>query len=120
MKVKAESAKFQNILALFFFIYILYIYFSNQFIILYWVQCHRKDISLGALSYFSLFLFFFFLYILPGARFRALSAGAHCTLRVHSIHRERYNESTEPIDAVNIIYFIYIIRLIIYLLQKLL
>ena len=24
----------------------------------------------------------FFLYILPGARFRALSAGAHCTLRV--------------------------------------
>ena len=25
---------------------------------------------------------FFFLYILPGARFRALSAGVHCTLRV--------------------------------------
>ena len=24
----------------------------------------------------------FFLYILPGARFRALSAGVHCTLRV--------------------------------------
>ena len=26
--------------------------------------------------------FFLFLYILPGARFRALSAGAHCSLRV--------------------------------------
>ena len=26
--------------------------------------------------------FLFFLYILPGARFRALSAGVHCTLRV--------------------------------------
>ena len=28
------------------------------------------------------FLLSFFLYILPGARFRALSAGVHCTLRV--------------------------------------
>ena len=26
--------------------------------------------------------FSFFLYILPGARFRALSAGVHCTIRV--------------------------------------
>ena len=28
------------------------------------------------------FFLSFFLYILPGARFRALSAGVHCTLRV--------------------------------------
>ena len=28
------------------------------------------------------FFLSFFLYILPGARFRALSAGVHCTLRI--------------------------------------
>ena len=30
----------------------------------------------------------FFLYILPGARFRALSAGVHCTLRPSGLQDE--------------------------------
>ena len=32
--------------------------------------------------FFLSFFLSFFLYILPGARFRALSADVHCTLRV--------------------------------------
>ena len=41
-------------------------------------RCSRGEAQIIYwLSFFS-----FFLYILPGARFRALSAGVHCTLRV--------------------------------------
>ena len=39
-------------------------------------------IPVRQLNFFFFFFFFFFFYILPGARFRALSAGVHCTLRV--------------------------------------
>ena len=50
---EATALSFKNFSTVFCFIFF-YIYFSNQFSILYWIQCHRKDISFGALAYFSL------------------------------------------------------------------
>ena len=46
------------------------------------LRSDKKLKSKVASQLHKLSFFFFFLYILPGARFRALSAGVHCTLRV--------------------------------------
>ena len=56
--MKAESRKclVSKILSTVFFIYILLCYLSNQSSILYWIQCHRNDISFGALAYFVFYI----------------------------------------------------------------
>ena len=58
------------------------------------MQLCVHDGTIGGILSFCFYLLFtislpqafsFFLYILPGARFRALSAGVHCTLRVSGL-----------------------------------
>ena len=46
------------------------------------IQDYYPGKCFSVLNLYMLMDFSFFLYILPGARFRALLAGVHCTLRV--------------------------------------